>query len=301
VPDGFEFRQKTVYHRVRAFFLALPRAVRSQACISSFLSVFRCPLLRGFWLSGFASRFLATSQRGRASPLAPALAGRMAQVVSCFSFRKWYLTFFVKNGYHKNMGYITSELINLFNFLLPGFITSFLFHSLTSFPKKSEFDKVVMALIYTIVINAIIDCLGYSFIALGTNVLAIGAWTPEIKVIWSIVIALVMGFLVAYIYNNDVLHRILRKIKVTNQTSYPSEWYGTFSETNSYIILHFTDGKRLMGYTLEWPIDPKNGHFILEDSMWLVEENGERHDVELSTVSKIMVDTTKIEMVEFLK
>jgi len=46
------------------------------------------------------------------------------------------------------MGYVTTELINLFNFLLPGFITSFLGNSLTSFPKKSTFELVVLTLIY---------------------------------------------------------------------------------------------------------------------------------------------------------
>jgi hypothetical protein len=157
-----------------------------------------------------------------------------------------------------------------------------------------------MALIYTIVINALVEELG-ELLGLGANIISMGEWSPEIKVIWSIIIALIIGVFVTYVYNNDVIHRILRKRRITNQTSYPSEWYGTFSETKSYIILHFTDGKRLMGYPLEWPIDPQNGHFILEDAIWLVEENGETRHIELPTVSKIMIDTTKIEMVEFLK
>jgi hypothetical protein len=199
------------------------------------------------------------------------------------------------------MDYVTSELINLFNFLLPGFITSFLFYSLTSFPKKSEFDKVVMALIYTIVINAIVDCLGYGFITFGTNILAIGTWTPEVKIIWSIGIALVIGILLTFFYSNDIIHRFLRKRKITIQTSYPSEWYGTFSETSTYVVLHFTDGKRLMGWPAEWPSDPKNGHFILEDASWLTEEDGKISQLALPTVSKIMVDTAKIDMVEFVQ
>jgi hypothetical protein len=198
------------------------------------------------------------------------------------------------------MEYFSKELIDLLRFLLPGFITTFLFYSLTSFPKKSEFDKIVMALIYTIIINALVGCLGSVFTRLG-KIITLGEWSPEIKVIWSIVIALIIAFPITFIYNNDVLHRFLRRINITNQTSYPSEWYGTFSETDTYIILHFTDGKRLMGHPLEWPIDPKNGHFVLEDAVWLVEEDGKTGYVELPTVSKLMVDTTKIEMVEFLK
>lgn len=41
------------------------------------------------------------------------------------------------------MTYVTGEIINLFNFLLPGFIPSFLFYSLTSFPKKDEERKEI--------------------------------------------------------------------------------------------------------------------------------------------------------------
>lgn len=198
------------------------------------------------------------------------------------------------------MEYFSKELIDILRFLLPGFITTFLFYSLTSFPKKSEFDKIVMALIYTIIINALVGRLGSAFTSLG-KIIILGEWLPEIKVIWSIGIALIIGFTITFIYNKDVFHRILRRFKITNQTSYPSEWYGTFSETDSYIVLHFIDGKRLMGHPLEWPIDPKNGHFVLEDAVWLVEEDGKTSYIELPTVSKIMVDTAKIEMVEFLK
>jgi uncharacterized membrane protein YraQ (UPF0718 family) len=156
-----------------------------------------------------------------------------------------------------------------------------------------------MALIYTIIINLIVDTLGYAFISLGTNIGTIGEWTTEIKMVWSLLIAVIIGILMTYLYNNDTLYDVLRTFKITNRTSYPSEWYGTFSETQAYVVLHFIDGKRLMGWPQEWPVNPKNGHFILEDASWLIEDG--RKQIELSTVSKIMVDTTKIDMVEFLK
>jgi hypothetical protein len=199
------------------------------------------------------------------------------------------------------MGYVTGELINLFNFLLPGFITIFVFYALTSFPKKSEFDKVVLALIWTVIINLIVDLFGFLLVVIGEHTGSIGEWTATSKALVSIAIAIVFGVIWVYLYNNDTLHRFLRKHKITNQTSYPSEWYGTFSETQGYVTLYFTDGKRLMGYPLEWPTDPKSGHFILEDASWLVDEDGKIRQIELITVSKILVDVTKIDMVEFSK
>jgi hypothetical protein len=199
------------------------------------------------------------------------------------------------------MEYVTSELINLFNFLLPGFITSFLFYSLTSFPKKSEFELVVMALMYTVVINSIVEVFGLALLAIGSNGSAIAEWTSTIKVLWSIFFALLFGLLLSFFYNNDILHKFLRKLKITNQTSYPTEWYGTFSETRLYVVLHLTDRRRLMGWPLEWPSSPKNGHFVLENAVWLDEIDGKTQEIELSNVEKIMLDASNIVMVEFIK
>ena len=198
------------------------------------------------------------------------------------------------------MAYLTSELINLLNFLLPGFITSFLFYSLTSFPKKTEFELVVMALIYTVVINSIVEVLSWGLIALGTTGFSIGEWSSTAKVLWSIFLAVLFGLFLSYFYNNDLLHKFLRKRKITNQTSYPSEWYGTFSETRLYIVLHLNDRRRIMGWPLEWPSSPKNGHFVLENAAWLNEDD-EKHPIELNNVEKIILDAANINMVEFIK
>ena len=186
------------------------------------------------------------------------------------------------------MQYITSELVNIFNFLLPGFITSFLFYSLTSFPKKSEFELIIMALIYTIVINSLVDVIN-------------NIWLNNYKVLLSVFFASFLGILLAGIYNNDLLHRILRKIKITNKTSYPSEWYGTFSESKSYVVLHMKDGRRIMGWPLEWPSSPINGHFVLQDAVWLANIDTGNEEIELKNVEKILLDSTLITMVEFIK
>ena len=198
------------------------------------------------------------------------------------------------------MTMITNELISLFSFLLPGFITSFLFYSLTSFPKKSEFEAVVIALIWTIVINAIVEIVEMLCIVLG-NLVVIGEWNQLSKTLWSIIIALGIGLLWSWLYNNDIIHNFLRKRKITNQTSYPSEWYGTFTETKRYIILNLKDERRIMGWPVEWPNSPQQGHFILEEAKWLVDKNGKVDIIPLETIDKIMIDANNVEMVEFIK
>jgi hypothetical protein len=198
------------------------------------------------------------------------------------------------------MNMITNELITLFNFLLPGFITSFLFYSLTSFPKKSEFEAVVIALIYTIIINALVEIAGIVFIVIG-NLFTIGEWNQLSKTACSIIIAVCIGLLWSYIYNNDMIHKCLRMLKITKKTSYPSEWYGTFTETKTFIVLELKDGRRIMGWPKEWPDSPQQGHFVLEEAKWLVDKDGKSDEISLKTVDKIVIDTNNVEIVEFLK
>jgi hypothetical protein len=199
------------------------------------------------------------------------------------------------------MNIITNELIALLTFLLPGFITSFLFYSLTSFPKKSEFEAVVIALIYTVIINAIVELLGMGFIAIGKKLFTIGEWNQLAKTIHSIIAALIIGLLWSGLYNNDIIHKFLRLIRITKQTSYPSEWYGTFSETQKFIVLDLKDGRKITGWPLLWPNNPQQGHFVLERAQWVIEENGKSSVMPLEEVDKIMIDANNVEMVTFLK
>jgi hypothetical protein len=199
------------------------------------------------------------------------------------------------------MGIVTSELIDLFSFLLPGFITYFLFYALTYFPKKSEFEAVVIALIYTIVIKVLVKIPEFICLGIGTF-FVFGEWTWLSETAFSIAIALGIGLLWSYLYNNDIIHKHLRKKEITQQTSYPSEWYGTFSKTKTYIILHLKDGRRILGWPMQWPNYPHKGHFVLEDADWLdVDGSGNTKQIPLINVDKIMIDANNIEMVEFVK
>jgi hypothetical protein len=198
------------------------------------------------------------------------------------------------------MDIVTSELIKLFSFLLPGFITSFLFYSLTSFPKKSEFEAVVIALIHTIIINTLVKALEFICLAIG-NLVTIGNWNQISETFFSVIFAVCIGLLWSYLYNNDIIHKHLRKRRITNQSSYPSEWYGTFSETKSFVILDLKDRKRITGWPVKWPHNPDQGHFVLQDAKWLVEQENRQSEIPLITIEKIMINVNDVEMVEFVK
>ena len=195
------------------------------------------------------------------------------------------------------MEYITTEVINLLRFLLPGFLTSFIIFSLTSFPKKNEFESIVIALIFTLVIQPLVYVVEQLLIFIG-NFFRIGEWNTISEIFFSMLFALIIGLLFSYLLNTDKLFKILRDKKITIQTSYPSEWFGVFSETKKDVVLHLKDERRIYGWPYEWPSYPNNGHFVLQNAEWLLEDNT---SIKLENVDKIVIDSTMVEMVEFVE
>ncbi|OWO67359.1 hypothetical protein B2J67_20175, partial [Vibrio cholerae] len=57
---------------------------------------------------------------------------------------------------------LTNDVITILQYLLPGFVSAWVFYSLTSYPKPSQFERVVQALIFTIFIQAIVVVVEFS-------------------------------------------------------------------------------------------------------------------------------------------
>ena len=104
--------------------------------------------------------------------------------------------------------------------------------------------------------------------------------------------------LALYFSNTDSLHRILRRMGVTKETSFPSEWYSGFSRhRGSYVVLHLDGERRLLGWPEEWPSRPEEGHFRIAEGEWLYDD-GKSQPIE--GVSTVLIPAGNVEMVEFL-
>ena len=190
-----------------------------------------------------------------------------------------------------NMAWASSEVVSVLVFLLPGFVAASVFHSLTSHPKPDTFDRLIQALVFTVIVNAII--VGISLVA---NITSEESWIPVLAVLISMMLAL----MTVYWSNNDTMHGILRRLGVTKETSYPSEWYSTFWRLNDcYVVLHLKGERRLYGWPEEWPSQPDRGHFRISEGEWL--GNDENDGVSTTGVSAILIPASDVEMVEFIK
>lgn len=193
------------------------------------------------------------------------------------------------------MSWASSEVVSVLVFLLPGFVAAAVFYSLTSFPKPNEFGQVIQALVFTMV--------GQSIAWTLRQILDLGiSWSIGLEATVAVLSAVVFTLLVVYISNNDIAHWFFRRIGLTRENSYSSEWYSSFAQnSDSYVVLHLKDGRRLYGWPREWPSRPEQGHFRIIEAQWLPEGDSDSMGEEIPEISAIVVSVDNVSMVEFVK
>jgi hypothetical protein len=192
---------------------------------------------------------------------------------------------------------ITTQLVTLLQTLLPGFVTSIIFYWLATAPKPSQFERVIQALIGSGIISVLVEGLRIFFLWIGSWI-AIGTWNTGVETFYSLLLATILGLLLARWAHTNFLYSIAQDCKLTSRSSVLiSEWEFSFSKfRDRYVVLNLLDGRRLMGYPTARPADPVSGHYLIEDPYWLG-PNGERE----AGVAAIMILNSDVHWVEFLQ
>jgi len=193
--------------------------------------------------------------------------------------------------------WVSKEVVGIIYYLMPGFLAAWVFYALTAHRKTSPFERVVEALIFTVVVQAVTAMVRWILLFMG-RIAPIGTWTEESTLVWSVLLALVIGLLVAWLANGDHVHARLRKWNITARTSFPSQWYSVFAREKRWVILHLGGGRRLFGWPEEWPDHSDAGHFVVDQPEWLLDD-GRR--APLHRVERMLVPASDVELVEFVK
>lgn len=196
------------------------------------------------------------------------------------------------------MGLPSTDMIVVINYLLPGFITAWIFYGLTAHRKDSSFERVIQALIFTGFVQAIVYVIESGSLMIGSHFIVIGEWQQSISFVVSVLVAIFLGLIFSAFANTSYLHehRWAQWIK-TKKTSHPSEWYSAFKrEDPGYLKLVLKDKRILYGWNTEWPDHPDQGHFVIHNPEW-VKDDGEREPI--SEASKIVMPVSNVDMVLF--
>lgn len=192
----------------------------------------------------------------------------------------------------------TKAIVDVLTFLLPGFIAAALVFSLTPAPRPIPFERVIQALIFTIIIQVCVNGTRAVLLWAGSHRVALGAWSDNVALVWSVAFAVFLGLFFVWASNTDKIHAFLRRTGITHQTSFASEWYGALSQNRGYVVLHLKGERRLFGWPEEWPSTADAGHFVVAQAEWLGDDGAR---TELRGVQRILVKAQDVEMIELME
>jgi len=196
----------------------------------------------------------------------------------------------------------SSDLLSIIYHLLPGFVAAWAFYGLTAHRKAEPFERVVHALIFTAIARAFVVSTNAAilwssqFARLGC-LSSTAIQSHEAEFVWSVIAAVLLGVTAAALANTNKLHAALPDW-ITKRTSYPSEWFSAFQRTQSFVYLHFKDGRRIWGWPEEWPDHPDVGYFVLMRPEWVLDDN---QRVPLVITERMLIPASCVEFVEFEK
>jgi hypothetical protein len=127
---------------------------------------------------------------------------------------------------------------------------------------------------------------------------AVGHWSSEVELLWSISLAFLLGILFSYLANTDHFHKLIRYFGISRETSFPSEWFGAFLKNVTYVVLQLKDERRIYGWPMDWPSTPGMGYFTLREASWLDKDNKE---IPIKGVSCVLINSEDVHWVEFME
>lgn len=190
------------------------------------------------------------------------------------------------------------KLIDLLWLLLPGFVTAWVFYGLTAHARLNQFERLTQALIYTALVQALLAALHAVLSLFGRYIFSLGPWTARVDIFLSVLIALMLGLVLSYFANNNKVHDLLQKWKITKRTSWPSNWYGILHTSERYVVLYLKDGRRVRGYPVFFPDYSDKDHFVLKNPVWL---EGAKKEIELTGTHRFVVAAVDVAWVEVMK
>ncbi len=191
---------------------------------------------------------------------------------------------------------LSEQLISFLQFLLPGFLAAWVFYGFVPHTKPNQFERIIEALVFTLIIQAIVRIEEPLFLWIGQWI-SIGEWTRQSEALAPSATAIVIGITFAFCVNKDFPHWILRLVGMTRETTGPNEWFRAFYEDVTYIVLHLKDGRRLYGWPARFPSTPNSGEFVIRYPAWVHVADNE----DLKDVTSILISATEVEWVEFLR
>ncbi|MBF6561003.1 MAG: hypothetical protein IVW56_11985 [Candidatus Binataceae bacterium] len=198
----------------------------------------------------------------------------------------------------------TYQGIQILLVLLPGFFTARIVGALTVRPNQTDLDKAIEALFYSFFVYFIcVVFLRVNPLVVDIKVNAKSA-TLDINpdslrnfVSWAFVVAGSLGLAISYLSTNDLVTGFLRWIKVTKRSSRISVWSDVFHDLDEFVVVEFTDGRRVRGWPRMFSDTPEEGSLFLEKASWILDDET---PVEIHGAGILITKNLRIQSVSFI-
>lgn len=195
------------------------------------------------------------------------------------------------------------EALGILLVLLPGFAAAYLVQLLAARHKQTELDKVVEALIFSLVLYLLtLPLFGYSLPI---------AWRPgdnnhadtwQIFIVWPhllalAILAVVLGAIYSAFINRNWLTVLFRYLRITERSSRSSVWNDTFPDIQGFVQVGLSNGKSVIGWIRKYSDEDEAHELFLEDAAWI---DSDGKDVPIHGPGILLTNNSGIEYVMFL-
>lgn len=200
------------------------------------------------------------------------------------------------------MSAVSTSVFDVLLLLIPGLVTTLVYYGMSEQEKPTQFNLVVLALIFTVIVHSVISLIVglFPLSRMFADNLKFGAEQSLF-----IFMALIVGLALAALANSDWVHSKLRKLGLTQKSWYPSVWSRVFREYRTYVVLHLKDERRLYGWPQIWPQSSDDGHFLITRASWITETK--LRGARIETVSGegetqgVLINVNDVKWVELVK
>ncbi len=195
------------------------------------------------------------------------------------------------------------EALGILLVLLPGFAAAYLVQLLAARRRQSELEKIVEALIFSLVLYLItLPFFGYALPI---------TWRPgdathpdpwQILIVWPHLLALallavVLGAIYAASINHNWLIAPFRWFNITERSARSSVWNDVFSDLKGIVQVGLSDGRSVIGWLRRYSDEDEAHVLFLEEAAWI---DSEGKEIPIPGPGILLTKNSGIEYVMFL-
>lgn len=198
----------------------------------------------------------------------------------------------------------TFRVLQILIFLIPGFISAKILDTLIVRKEGNEFEKIVEALIFSMLIYTIYSVVsGKGSIIINQDEANITYSFESRSFLWLGLFSISIPLLLGLFITNDWHMKLARKLKISKKTARKSTWWDVFSDKNNhYVIINFVDKRRLFGWPEYYSNHPDNKYIYLKNPAWIKFKDEEEGEFVYLKIDGILITPDqKIESIEFIE